>query len=180
MFRLKVGFPANGRTINARELIKILFTFLPECVEQSLLYRAYRKEEVLRTAELAEAQNCVRKLLKEHNLAAFVANGAILPRESGISSRPMKGGIAFVSPKSLEVELDLPHAGKIKGMGIKKGITLIAGGGYHGKSTLLKALEMGVYNQGHPAFFYGGCQRQHFPGGQYGGGHGGGEQSVFY
>ena len=80
VFRLKVGFPANGRTINARELIKILFTFLPECVEQSLLYRAYRKEEVLRTAELAEDQNCVRKLLKEHNLAAFVANGAILPR----------------------------------------------------------------------------------------------------
>ena len=71
VFRLKVGFPANGRTINARELIKILFTFLPECVEQSLLYRAYRKEEVLRTAELAEDQNCVRKLLKEHKDTAF-------------------------------------------------------------------------------------------------------------
>ena len=31
-------------------------------------------------------------------------------------------------------------------MGIRKGITLIVGGGYHGKSTLLKALEAGVYN----------------------------------
>lgn len=146
VFRLKVGFPANGRTINARELIKILFTFLPECVEQSLLYRAYRKEEVLKVVHLAEDQNHIRTLLEEKGLAAFVANGAILPRESGISQRPMKEGKAFVSPKSLEVELTLPHAGKMKGMGIKRGITLIAGGGYHGKSTLLKALEMGVYN----------------------------------
>lgn len=42
--------------------------------------------------------------------------------------------------------MELPHRGTIRGMGIRKGITLIAGGGYHGKSTLLKALELGVYN----------------------------------
>lgn len=146
IFRLKVGFPANGRTINARELQKILFTFLPECVEEALYYKAYGKNEVLQAVHLAEDQDFIRSRLDAENLAAFVANGAILPRESGVSSRPMKGGKPFVSPPSLEVELELPHAGKIKGMGIKKGITLIAGGGYHGKSTLLKALEMGVYN----------------------------------
>ena len=77
---------------------------------------------------------------------AFVANGAILPRESGVSSRPMKGAVPFQSPPSMEVVLTLPNKGKIVGMGIKKGVTLIVGGGYHGKSTLLKALELGVYN----------------------------------
>ncbi len=60
--------------------------------------------------------------------------------------QPMKDAVSFVSPKSMEVTMELPHHGAIKGMGIKKGITLIVGGGYHGKSTLLKALESGVYN----------------------------------
>lgn len=69
-----------------------------------------------------------------------------MPRESGISTKPLKEGIKFISPKSMEVEMDLPYGGIIKGMGIKKGITLIVGGGYHGKSTLLNALELGVYN----------------------------------
>ena len=75
-----------------------------------------------------------------------MANGSILPRQSGVSDRPMKDGIPFVSPKSMEVTLDLPHHGPLSGMGIRRGITLIVGGGYHGKSTLLEALELGVYN----------------------------------
>ena len=77
---------------------------------------------------------------------AFVADGAVLPRESGISSRPMKDSVPFQSPDSLRVSMDLPHKGRITGMGLPAGITLIVGGGYHGKSTLLNALELGVYN----------------------------------
>lgn len=84
--------------------------------------------------------------LKKRSLVAFVNDGAILPRESGISSKPMKGSVTFSSPESLWVTMALPHKGKITGMGIPKGITLIIGGGYHGKSTLLNALELGVYN----------------------------------
>lgn len=147
--RLHVGFPANGRTINSRELIKILYEFLPECVENTLFYTAYdtkRKEEVKAVGELAEDQAQIRRQLKEQGLVAFVANGAVLPRESGASDRPMKNAVEFVSPPSMEVTIDLPNRGKITGMGIRKGITLIVGGGYHGKSTLLKALELGVYN----------------------------------
>lgn len=83
---------------------------------------------------------------KNGDLVAFVANGAVLPRKSGVSMQPMKDAVSFVSPQSMEVTMELPHHGTIKGMGIKKGITLIVGGGYHGKSTLLKALESGVYN----------------------------------
>ena len=75
-----------------------------------------------------------------------MANGSILPRESGVSSRPMKNSVPFQSPKELEVVLTLPHKGKLAGMGIRKGVSLIVGGGYHGKSTLLKALELGVYD----------------------------------
>ena len=144
--RFEVGFPANGRTINARELEKIVFGFLPECVEQSLFYKNCDKKRVRSIIDLAEDQQYIRDELEKKDLIAFVANGAILPRESGVSDKPMKGAVRFQSPKEMEVTMKLPHKGEISGMGIRRGITLIVGGGYHGKSTLLKALELGVYN----------------------------------
>ncbi|RHS78877.1 isopentenyl-diphosphate delta-isomerase [Firmicutes bacterium AM43-11BH] len=142
----EVGFPANGRTINAREMEKIVYEFLPECVEQSLFYKNCDKKRVRSIIDLAEDQQYIRDELEKNDLIAFVANGAILPRESGVSDKPMKGAVRFQSPKELEVTMKLPHKGEISGMGIRRGITLIVGGGYHGKSTLLKALELGVYN----------------------------------
>ncbi len=145
-FRMEVGFPASGRTIQARELEKIFFDFLPECVRKSLLYTSLDQKKWKKNAELAEDQQAIREELKKRNLVAFIANGSVLPRESGVSKRPMKDAVIFQSPPSLEVTLSLPFYGEIKGMGIAKGITLIVGGGYHGKSTLLEALELGVYN----------------------------------
>ena len=106
--RFAVGFPANGRTINAKELEKILFEYLPQCVEQSFYYKNLNAQKVKEVVELAEDQQAIREKLPELGLAAFVADDSVLPRESGI--------------------------------------TLIVGGGYHGKSTLLNALELGVYN----------------------------------
>lgn len=145
--RFEVGFPANGRTINSGELIKIFFDFLPRCIRQVCFYKSRKPEEVQAVIHLSDDQNYIREQLKERNLVSFVANGAVLPRESGISSRPMSGGsVAFQSPSSLQVTMDLPHHGPLTGMGIPQGITLIVGGGYHGKSTLLKALETGVYD----------------------------------
>lgn len=144
--RFSIGFPANGRTINAKELDKILFDYLPVCVERALYYQNLDAKSVRAAIDLAEDQQAIREQLQEMGLVAFVANGSVLPRESGISSRPMKGAKEFVSPGSLEVTMELPHKGTIRGMGIRKGITLIVGGGYHGKSTILTALELGVYN----------------------------------
>lgn len=146
VLRLEVGFPANGRTINAKELEKILFDFLPVCVKKTLFSRAYNPDGLRKIADLAVDQRYIRDQLDSMGLVAFVANGAVLPRKSGVSMLPMKEGVAFTSPKSMEVKLELPNKGTITGMGIPKGITLIVGGGYHGKSTLLKALELGVYN----------------------------------
>ena len=144
--RFAVGFPANGRTINARELEKILFEYLPVCVTQAFSYKNLNAKAVQAAIELAEDQDYSRKQLDTIGLVAFVADHAVLPRESGISSKPMKNSVEFESPESLRVSMELPHKGTITGMGIPKGITLIVGGGYHGKSTLLTALELGVYN----------------------------------
>lgn len=144
--RFEVGFPARGRSVLSRELEKILYDFLPKIVNNSLKYENIDKVRLERRVNLVCDQEFIRKELKERGLVAFIGNGSILPRESGVSTKPLKSAKKFMSPKELEIEINLPHKGLIKGMGIKKGITLIVGGGYHGKSTLLNALEVGVYN----------------------------------
>lgn len=144
--RFEVGFPANGRTINAFELEKILFDFLPPAVVRCFYYKNWKKEILRETYELAVDQQFIRQELKEKKLTAFLAEGSILPRMSGVSSKPLRDAVPLSVPDSLKVELDLPYKGKLVGMGIPRGVTLIIGGGYHGKSTLLQALEQGVYN----------------------------------
>lgn len=143
--RFEAGFPASGRSINARELEKMLFEYLPQCVERALLYPNIDQDRLREAVELAEDREFLKNKLEEEDLVAFVADGSVLPRESGVSSRPMKGAVPFRSPESMRIAFDLPHHGRITGMAVRSGITLIIGGGYHGKSTLLKALETGIY-----------------------------------
>ena len=144
--RFEIGFPANGRSINAHALIRILDEFLPGVVAASLIYRNVDQKKLKAAIELADDQAFIRNELRSKGLCAFVGDGSVLPRQSGISSLPMKDAVPFKSPESLAVTLNLPHAGAMQGMGIRKGVTLIVGGGYHGKSTLLNALEKGVYD----------------------------------
>lgn len=144
--RFYVGFPAKGRTVLAKELEKILYNVIPSIVKNTLVYENINKSKLIDRVKLVEDQEYIRSELRNRNLISFIANGSILPRESGVSQKPLKNALPFKSPKSLEVEINLPNRGLIKGMGIKKGVTLIVGGGYHGKSTLLNALELGVYN----------------------------------
>lgn len=145
ILRFSVGFPANGRSINARELEKILFQYLPAAVEHACLFARISKPDCQKVIELADDQKFIREQMQTEGLVAFVANGAILPRESGVSEKPMRNAVPFQSPQSMEVTWELPHYGSISGMGIRKGVTLIVGGGYHGKSTLLQTLEKAVY-----------------------------------
>ena len=144
--RIEVSFPAFGRTIAAGELETLLFDVLPEVAERTFRAKPQLLEELKKAAYLADDQRFIRQELPRLGLAAFVADGAILPRESGISQKKMEGAVPFESPESLAVTLQLPHGGMLRGMGIRRGITVIAGGGFHGKSTLLKALERGIYN----------------------------------
>lgn len=146
ILRMEIGFPANGRTINSGELVKIFFDYLPKAVCSAVLYRNLDQKALQENAFLAVDQTYIRGQLDKMGLIAFIANGSVLPRESGVSRKPMKKAVPFQSPESMEVTMELPNHGAIRGMGIRKGVTLIVGGGYHGKSTLLEALELGVYN----------------------------------
>ena len=145
--RFEVGLPAAGRKVLGRSAMQIFCKALPQIVEASVLYKNLNQKALKAQVELMLDQEAIREELIKRDLVAFVANGSILPRESGVSQRPLKkGSMPFKSPEHLEVQLKLPYKGEITGMGIPKGITLIVGGGYHGKSTLLNAIELGVYN----------------------------------
>ena len=98
--------------------------------------------------ESVEDQQSLRQQIVAAGLTAFVRDGSILPRNSGDTDTPMRGSsvVAFRSPEAMTREFKLPNCGAVRGMAIPRGVTLIVGGGFHGKSTLLQALELGVYD----------------------------------
>lgn len=145
--RFVVGLPAQGRSIAGRQAAQMLCEDIPESVQQSLKYQSLDATAIEQHVETVEDADWLRQHLAERGLVAFIADGAILPRRSGVDQRPLLDeAIPFQSPQSLRVECTCPNRGLVTGMGIPVGVTLIVGGGYHGKSTLLKAIELGIYN----------------------------------
>ena len=144
--RFVLGLPARGRSILGKQAAAMLCDDLPKLVQGALLYQSLNAQEIEQHVATIEDADWLRQRLSQHNLIAFIANGAILPRSSGVDPRPLLDAVPFESPPSLTIELTCPNRGTIRGMGIPQGISLIVGGGYHGKSTLLKAIELGIYN----------------------------------
>ena len=146
--RFRVGLPARGRRIQGREAAELFAADLVPAVEAALRFPALDGSALRRHVETVEDARALRDQLHERDLVAFVADGAVLPRRSGVDDRPLAGDrvVPFRSPESSRVTLEAPNAGDVTGMGVPKGVTLIVGGGYHGKSTLLRAIERGVYD----------------------------------
>ena len=144
--RFSMGLPARGRRVMGIEASRLFFEVLPNLVNDACFYKNLNKELLKEEVELYEDVNFLRAQLKPLGLVAFVKDGSILPRESGVSEKPMDNSVHFKTPKSLSLTIETPNHGPVTGMGIPVGVTLIVGGGYHGKSTLLKAIERGVYN----------------------------------
>jgi len=144
--RLSAGLPAAGRSILGREAAALLVDTLPTIAWEAL--RLTTAEELVaarRHLDTVEDARALRAQLADHGLVAFIADGAILPRVSGVSQRPLVGAVPFESPPELRVELQTPHAGAVVGMGVPEGLTVIVGGGFHGKSTILSAIARGPY-----------------------------------
>ena len=142
--RLTAGLPAAGRRILGREAAALLTGRLPQALDRVLT--RLDRPQLARHVQTVEDQLALRQQLSAHGLVAFVAEGSILPRHSGADDRPLDGAIPLEVPPALACELEAPHAGPLRGLGVRAGVTLIAGGGYHGKSTLLAALAQGVYD----------------------------------
>ncbi|MFG0773724.1 P-loop domain-containing protein [Vibrio plantisponsor] len=144
--RFRMSLPAEGRDILAKKALNTLTFHMPKFIRKATNARELDIEALTHHCETIEDQEALRSQLDEKNLVAFVANGSVLPRIAGNCDLPMKDAVAFQSPKELETILLAPNKGEVHGMGIPKGITLIVGGGFHGKSTLLTAIERSIYN----------------------------------
>ena len=145
--RMAVGLPARGRTVDARAARTVLLDELPEVVRRALVPGGVSVDRARHHVETVEDADHLRLRLLDLGLVAFVADGSVLPRESGASDRPLReGAVPFEGPEELRVSVELPNRGEVEGMGIPEGVTLVAGGGFHGKSTLLSALAWGVYD----------------------------------
>jgi predicted ABC-class ATPase len=152
--RIEVGLPAAGRTVLGGEAEALLCRELPRVAETALHGSALPLDEARRFVECVENQEHLRGRLEDLGLVAFAADGSILPRESGASDRPLGArAVPLSAPDALAVEIEVPNPAelggqtrrRLRGLGVPRGVTLIVGGGYHGKSTLLRALERGVY-----------------------------------
>ena len=137
LFRLQIGLPASGRRIRGQAAIQTLFNDLVPAVK-----KVHPNQLLLQHVQSVRRQRYIREALVPHNLIAFIENGSILPRKNGVSQTPLNDAIPFQAPSSLTVSLPTPW-GMVHGLGFAKGITLIVGGGYHGKSTVLQALSRG-------------------------------------
>lgn len=140
-----VNLPGEFRKIEGEKASGLLVGTMSDWVTAAMYWNNLKKEDCKAHLQCLANRNFLLSQISEKNLAAFVPNGAILPRESGTSEAPMQNAVPFVSPPELQINLNLPNGEQIAGMGIPKGITVIAGGGFHGKSTLLHALEEAVY-----------------------------------
>ncbi len=144
--RFSMGLPARGRKILGKDALRLIIKSLPLILKDSCLYKNLDGDELKEHVLLHEDSNFIRDELKKRGMVAFIKDGSVLPRKSGVSEEPLKNAVEFKSPDSLLISINTPNHGAVTGMGIPEGVTLIVGGGYHGKSTLLHAIEGGIYN----------------------------------
>ncbi len=146
--RFLVGLPAFGRRIAGKIAACMFSEVIPQIISNSLYFQELPEDKLYRHVKVVEDAEFIRGQLSGLGLIAFVADNAVLPRASGVDPRPLSSErlVPFQSCQSMSISMILPNHGEITGMGIQKGVTLIVGGGYHGKSTLLNALEYGIYN----------------------------------
>jgi predicted ABC-class ATPase len=146
--RFGAALPGQGRRVDGRAAQRLLCRAVPEIAQRALRYEALDAGAVEEFVTTVEDSDALRAALPGRGFVAFVADGAVLPRRSGVDDRPAtgEGVVGFVSPEGLRVTIELPNAGPVTGMGLPEGVSLVVGGGFHGKSTLLRALETGIWD----------------------------------
>lgn len=141
---LQVRLPGEGRKIQAEEAAEILTMVLPDLVSAGLYCDKAALPALQEYYRVLAERKAILAELDARGLCAFVPDGAVLPRASGLSEMPLEGAVKFEAPEEMAVTLSVCGR-EIRGMGIPKGITVITGGAFHGKSTLLQALIRAVF-----------------------------------
>ena len=144
--RARMALPARGRSIQGHEASRIISRDLTREMAAALDLTGERAERLVAHVTALEDHRALSEVVRERGWVSFLADGSLLPRRSGVSDEPMRAGaVTLRAPDSLAATVELPHAGRVRGTVVGPGVTLVVGGGYHGKSTLLNAIERGVY-----------------------------------
>ena len=143
--RARLALPAQGRSIQGREASRIVGRDLVRELEEATDLTGERGDRLVRHVAILEDHRALRAAVARNGWVSFLADGAVLPRRSGVSDEPLDGGVPLQAPDSMAATVELPHAGSVRGTVVEAGVSVIVGGGYHGKSTLLSAIERGVY-----------------------------------
>ena len=143
--RARLALPAQGRSIQGHEASRIVGRDLVRELEEAMDLTGERGDRLVHHLATLEDHRALTATVARNGWVAFLADGSVLPRRSGVSDDPLDGGVPLQAPESMAATVELPHAGTVRGTVVEAGVNVIVGGGYHGKSTLLSAIERGVY-----------------------------------
>ena len=144
--RVWVGLPSRRRRVLGEEAGWLLLEALPRAIEETVRITRDRLGALEEHVRVWRLQEEVRSRLGSLGLVSFIGDGSVLPRRCGGCWEPLQGAVPFESPPSLRVEVETDCCGPVTGMGVKRGVTIIAGSAFHGKTTLLEAIAAGVWN----------------------------------
>ena len=143
--RARLALPAQGRSIQGHEASRIVGRDLVRELEEAMDLTGERGDRLVRHIATLEDHRALTATVARNGWVSFLADGSVLPRRSGVSDEPLDGGVPLEAPESMAATVELPHVGTVRGTVVEAGVNVIVGGGYHGKSTLLSAIERGVY-----------------------------------
>ncbi len=125
---------------------QIFFENLPEVISNSLLYCNIETADADAFVNNMEDADQLRQHLGASGQISFVAEGALLTRIKSEDTPDYERLIPLEVDDSLIDEVEVPHAGTVRGLGIPHGLTLILGESNGGRVDLTEAIAQGIYN----------------------------------
>ena len=141
--RFAVNLPVKNGKVFSQAAIELFMKSVPGIINNCMIFNNLDGEKLANWIETNEDAEVLRGMLGESGLVAFIADESVFSGHVNIDSKVF---VPLSPPDELAFTFNLPNRGKVRGMGIPAGITLIIGGCSHGKTTLLRAVEFGVYN----------------------------------
>ena len=144
--RIYVRLPLRDGRILGGDMKTLFFEILPRVVNAALIFCNLDEDEITAAVNLMNDADHVRHLLATRGWVSFVADHARLSRVGDSDQPDLERAIPLVVDEALARNVDVPHAGALRGFGVPAGLTLILGDAYSGRAELMHAIGDGIYN----------------------------------
>jgi len=139
-------FSSGERLVDGEMARKVFFEDLPEVVSTSLFCCNLDLAEAEEFVNGMEDADRVRQSLSTLGLVSFVGEGSLLAREQDSDLPDYDRFIPFEVAEATCTEIEVPNAGKVTGLGISAGLTVVLGDAANGRKDFMSALAAGVFN----------------------------------